>query len=238
MDNILIGTNGTSYTITDATRNITINGMSSFTRENVLYVFNITQNLLYYAPVYNAVTPLNKITVSGDVITIDSSFAVLADTDELHIQMSTGDIAYDYTVDADKTLRQNPDYAYRTSPELIGFTNQAAGTYYYVIPWDTYKHGSAFVTAVTGASNTLTYTLWATNKYDVDLSTISELEWADVTNDLTGAASYAIAAATANYEALHWLDQVITVEYLMLKMVVVDGGTPSNSFGFYIKKAY
>lgn len=236
MDVILVGTNGTSYTITDATRTITLSGLSSITTENLLYVYNITQDELYYSPVET----LAKASVSGgNIITISTDFPVLADTDVLHIQLTIGDHAYDPTLDVYKTTTQNPDYAYRTSPELtIDYTNQAAGTYYFPIPWDTYKHGSMFVTAVTGAGNTFEYTLWATNKFDVDLVTISELEWGDVTNYLTGAASYTVAAATANYEAMHWLDTVIIAEYLMLKVVVVDGGTPSNTLGIYTKKGY
>ena len=236
MDVLLVGTNGSSYTITNGTRTITLSGLPSITTENLLYLYNVTQDELYYSPVEG----LAKALVSGgNTITISTDFAVMADTDVLHIQLSTGDNAYDSSLDVYKTSVQNPEYAYRTSPELtIDYTNQAAGTYYFPIPWDTYKHGSMFVTAVTGAGNTFEYTLWATNKFDVDLITISELEWDDVTNYLTGAASYSIGAGTANYEAMHWLDSVIVAEYLMVKVVVVDGGTPSNTFGLYTKKGY
>jgi hypothetical protein len=236
MDVILVGTNSTSYSISDGTRTITLVGLPSITTENLLYVYNITQDELYYSPVEN----LAKASVSGgDTITISTDFAVMADTDTLHIQLTTGDFGYDESLDVYKTTVQNPEYAYRTSPELtVDYTNQAAGTYYFPIPWDTYKYGSMFVTAVTGAGNTFDYTLWATNKFDVDLVTISELEWDDVTNYLTGAASYSIAALTANYEAMHWLDTPIIAEYLMLKVVVVDGGTPSNTLGIYTKKGY
>lgn len=236
MDVILIGTNGSSYAISDGTRTITLSGIASITTENLLYVYNITQDELYYSPVET----LAKASVSGgNTITISTDFAVMPSTDVLHIQLTTGQLGYDETLDVYKHTVQNPDYAYRTSPELVvDFTNEAAGTYYYTIPWDTYKHGSMFATAITGTGNTLTYTLWATNKFDVDLITISETEWDDVTNYLTGAASYSIPAATGNYEAMHWLDTVITVEYLMVKVVVVDGGTPSNSLGIYLKKGY
>jgi len=236
MDVILIGTNGTSYSIADGTRAITLVGLSSITTENLLYVYNITQDILYYSPTQ---TLAKAVVTSGNVINVDSTFALLADTDVLHIQLSTGDLAYDVSLDLKKVSVQNPSYAYRTSPELsVGFTNQVAGTYYYPIPWDTYKHGSMFALGVTGALNTITYTLWSSNKFDVDLITISELEWADVTTYLTGAASYNLPVSTVNYEAMHFLDTVITVEYLMLKVVVVDGAAPSNSFGIYVKKGY
>jgi len=236
MDILLIGENGTSYSIANGTRAITLVGLPAITQTNLLYIYNVTQDKLYFSPTE---TLANATVSGGNTINIASSFPVLADTDVMHMQVTLGEMAYDITADANKNLTMNPEYSYRTSPELtVGFTNQAVGTYYYPIPWDTYKHGSMFATAVTGAGNTLTYTLWATNKYDVDLVTISELEWDDVTNYLTGAASYAIGAATANYEAMHWLDSVITVEHLMLKVVVVDGGTPSNSLGIYTKKAY
>ena len=235
MDILLIGENGTSYSIVNGTRAITLIGLPAITERNLLYIYNVTQDELYFSPTVS----LPNATVSGgNTINIATSYAVLADTDELHMQITLGEMAYDITADANKSLTMNPDYSYRTSPELtVGYTNQAAGTYYYPIPFDTYRYGSMFVTAVTGAANTLTYTLWATNKFDVDLVTISELEWDDVTLYLTGAASYAIGAATANYEAMHWLAS-ITVEYIMVKVVVVDGGTPANSLGIYTKKAY
>lgn len=236
MDIILIGTDSTSYVISDSTRTITLSGIPSITTENLLYVYNQTQDKLYYSPTET----LAKAVVSGgNTITISTDFAVMASTDVLHIQLSIGTFAYDNSLDVYKIIEQNPDYAYRTSPELIvGYTNQAAGTYYFPISWDTYKHGSLFVTAVTGTANTITYTLWATNKFDVDLVTISELEWKDVTTALTGSASYSIAAATTNHEDMHWLDSVIIAEYLMLKVVIVDGGTPANSLGIYLKKGY
>lgn len=236
MDILLVGTNGTSYVITDSTRIITLVNVPSITTENLLYVYNVTQGILYYSPTE---TLSNAVVSGGNTITIDSQFAVLSDTDELHIQLTSGEYAYDSGLDTIKTSVQNPDYAYRTSSELIvDYTNQAAGTYYIPFSWDTYKHGSLFALGATGTGNTFTYTLWSTNKSDVDLITISELEWDDVTNYLTGAASYAIAAATANYEAMHFLDSVIIAEYMMLKVVVVDGGTPDNSLGIYLKKAY
>ena len=236
MDILLIGTNGTSYTITDSTRIITLVNVPAITTNSLLYVYNITQGKLYYSPTE---TLSNAVVSGGNTITVDTQFEVLSSTDELHIQITVGEYAYDSGLDSFKSLVQNPDYAYRTSPELIvGLTNQAVGTYYYPFSWDTYKHGSLFVTAVTGAGNTIDYTLFATNKYDVDLLTISELEWDDVTNYLTGAASYSIAAATASYKDMHFLDSVIIAEHLMLKVVIVDGGTPSNSLGIYLKKAY
>lgn len=236
MDVILVGTDGSNYSISDGTRTITLTGLPSITTENLLYIYNITQDILYYSPTET----LAKASVSGgNIITISTDFAVMPSTDILHIQLSTGDLVYDNVLGADKVAVQNPGYSYRTSPELtVDFTNQAAGTYYFPFSWDTYKHGSMFVTAVTGAGNTFDYTLWATNKFDVDLVTISELEWYDATNDLTGAASYSIAAATANYENFHFLGTNIVAEYLMIKVTVVDGGTPSNILGIYTKKAY
>lgn len=236
MDVLLVGTNSSSYVITDSTRTITLVGVPSITTANLLYVYNITQGKLYFSPTES----LSKAVVSGgNIISVDGTFDVLLSTDEMHIQLTIGDMAYDSGLDTIKTSNQNPDYAYRTSPELIvGFTNQPADIYYYPFSWDTYKFGSLFATGATGAANTLTYTLWATNKFDVDLLTISEFEWDDVTNYLTGAASYILGALTANYEAMHFLDTPLIAEHLMLKVVVVDGGVPLNSLNIYVKKAY
>ena len=89
---LIVGNNGSSYTITDASRIITVKGADSFTLENLLYVFNITKNKLYYSPAED----VGLAAVSGgDTITIDSSFDVMDDDDKIHIQLSTGDIAFD-----------------------------------------------------------------------------------------------------------------------------------------------
>lgn len=85
MGKIVIGVDGnTQYSVGDGTRDITLSGLS-FTPilENILYVFNKTQNKLYYAPAQN----LAKASLTGLVITFESSFPALVTGDILHIQV-------------------------------------------------------------------------------------------------------------------------------------------------------
>jgi len=84
MNKILIGSDEGAYTPTGGARTIVLSELS-FTPsiEQIAYVFNKTQDRLYYAPAYG----LAKASLSGYTITIDGSFPVLGASDELHIQM-------------------------------------------------------------------------------------------------------------------------------------------------------
>lgn len=177
-------------------------------------------------------------TTAANVITVPSLVNNLTGSEVVTISLLGPDKAYDPTLDTNKITSLNPDYAYRTSPELVAdLTNQAAGTTYYVMPWDTYQPGSLMVLGTTGAGDTITYTIWATNKFDADLTTIDETEWSDVTSDLTTSASHTIASGTATaVPVMHFFDTKIVAENLLLKVVVAGGTT--NTFEAYLKKAY
>ena len=84
MNKIVIGSDEGTYTVTNGARTITLAGLS-FTpsNEQLAYIYNKTQDKLYYAPGEG----LAKATLAGLVITIDASFPVLATGDVLHIQM-------------------------------------------------------------------------------------------------------------------------------------------------------
>lgn len=112
MDKIVIKSDQGSYVVTNGARTITLSGLS-FTPiiEQLAYVYNKTQDLLYYAPAEG----IALCTISGLVITIDSSFAVLATGDELHIQMFIPDASADPKV----VYVENPEYAHYTSVEHL-----------------------------------------------------------------------------------------------------------------------
>ena len=93
--------NSNEYTPGDGTRTITLNVGQTIVQEQLAYVFNLTQGLLYYAPAQN----LNRATVSSGNIVIDDSFAVLASTDIIHIQIWKNP-AYSEDVDILKMIEQ------------------------------------------------------------------------------------------------------------------------------------
>lgn len=110
MNKIVVKSDQGSYVVTDGARTITLSGLS-FTPiiEQLAYIYNKTQDKLYYAPAEK----IALCTLSGLVITIDSSFDVLATGDELHIQMFTPEGSLDPAI----VYIENPNYAHYTSPE-------------------------------------------------------------------------------------------------------------------------
>lgn len=116
INRILIGSDEGTYTVTNGARTITLTGLSFVpTIEQLAYVYNKTQDKLYYAPAEGCA----KCTLSAGVITIDSSFAVLATGDIVHIQFWLPQRAYDVNLDSGKMICQNPDYAHTTSVETL-----------------------------------------------------------------------------------------------------------------------
>lgn len=212
MDSILIGTNGTSYTITDATRVITLSGLPSITQENLLYVFNYTQNKLYYAPTEN----IAKVAVSGgDTLTVDTDFAVLASTDELHIQLSIGDLAYDYTVDANKDLVQNPEWAHYTSTEhLIDVTDASVDTYFKEFYVEGFRNVAVQIHSVdaTGFEWKIYLTIDDAATEPATGGTAGST-WIEVTNSLFGAAQTGTAIDSVGFMDTSIMPLKYLVEY-------------------------
>jgi hypothetical protein len=107
INKILIGSDEGAYTVANGARTITLTGLSfTPTMEQLAYVYNKTQDKLYYAPAPS----LAKCTLSSGVITIDSTFPVLATGDVVHIQMWLPERAYDPSLDIMKVVVQNSDY--------------------------------------------------------------------------------------------------------------------------------
>lgn len=112
MEKITVGVDQGSYTVTNGARTITLSGLSfTPTIEQLAYVYNITQQTLYYAPAGT----LAKCTLSGNVITIDSTFSTLVTGDEIHIQMFVDQD----DLDSSNVYVENPNHAHYTSVEHL-----------------------------------------------------------------------------------------------------------------------
>jgi len=233
METIIIGSDGvTNYSFVNATRNITITGLS-FTLEpkHIAYIYNMTQEVLIYAPVSPKVGT-RTVSVSGGVITYDSSIDALATGDLLHIQIYPPN--YGRTEEGyNMVYVLNPEYNHNTSPEhLISLTNQAAGTTRYVIPMEDYKNMAIHWDLVGSATDTVTMTLWGTLKEDADDS--ADDDWLDLSTEILGAANKASSSATPE-EDMAFIDTSFPILKFMVKIVVTSGTT--NTVDVYIKKA-
>ena len=107
-------------TITNATKTITIAGLS-FTLEDK-HVINGSIKKISSAGVVSKV-PLTTVTVASDVITLaDADDFVTGD--EVVVTITGPDKGYDKGIDANRSSIDNPDYAHNTTPEpLISETN-------------------------------------------------------------------------------------------------------------------
>jgi len=236
MNKIVVGSDGNSaYSVTDGTRNITITGLN-FTLEaiHVGYIFNITQNLLLFAPINN----FPGITVSGGVVTYDSSKAELASGDILHIQL----FPPNYGKDADGVrfvYVTNPEYAHNAGPEvLVEEEDQIVDTVNrYVIPFVDYTNMGLYIKLFADtADDQVVLTVWATNDADADDS--ADDGWADVSQDVLGAAS--MDCSNETLEEFHWIDTDMPCLKYMIKLVYgqsSSGITENNSADVIIFKA-
>jgi len=111
---LVIGRDGTSYAISGS-YNITVTGITTFALDDIAYIYNITQDKMYYAPVEGK----NTASVSSGIITIDASFDPIVDGDFLHIQMWIDKPGYDRSTDTQKSSVANPEYAHYTDAELL-----------------------------------------------------------------------------------------------------------------------
>ena len=80
----LIKLTSDDFIIADGARTIDLHAdFDSIDITDLAYIYNKTQDKLYFGQAQG----LSKASVSGSTITIDSSFPVLADSDEMHIQL-------------------------------------------------------------------------------------------------------------------------------------------------------
>ena len=102
---IIVGSSEGTYSVTNGARTITLMGLSwTLQIEELAYIYNRTQDLLYYAPAMNVAL----CTLSAGVITINSTFPVLVTGDQIHIQLYKPNQGFENTLDANKTIVENP----------------------------------------------------------------------------------------------------------------------------------
>ena len=92
IDKFLVGSFGsTDYSVSG--RDITLlNLPESISLSQIAYILNVTKGVIYYAT-----TPTYKdfVSLSGDVITIADSFALMDGADDLHIQIFSDPVSFD-----------------------------------------------------------------------------------------------------------------------------------------------
>jgi len=122
---IIVGSSEGTYSVTNGARTITLMGLSwTLQIEELAYIYNRTQDLLYYAPAMNVAL----CTLSAGVITINSTFPVLVTGDEIHIQLYKPNQGFENTLDANKTIVENPQYGHYTSVETLVSEDDPVGT--------------------------------------------------------------------------------------------------------------
>ena len=119
----------------------------------------------------------------------------------------------------------NPDYAHRTTPELIISETNNADSAYGVFSMDTYKYFSLdAIMTNTDASDTL----WCYVTNDITLSQTDEAGWQLYGVQLFGTAFVIVGGAYQN-------NTPFAYEYVMLKW---KGGDATNSVTVQLKKTY
>lgn len=212
MDILLIGENGTSYTIANGTRAITLVGLPAITSKNLLYIYNITQDKLYFSPTE---TLPNATVAGGNIINVAVSFPVLASTDELHMQITLGEMAYDATLDANKSLVQNPEWAHYTSVEhIIDETDVAIDTYFHEFYVTTYRNLAIQIHSVDATGFE-----WKIYRTLDDAATLpatggtAGLTWIEVTTELFGGAKTGTAIDDDGYVDSSKMPYKYLIEY-------------------------
>jgi len=171
---IIVGSDlNTSYSVTNDDRTITLSGLN-FTPiiEQFAYIYNKTQDVLYYAPAKGVA----KCTLSGSVIAIDSSFPVLVTGDELHIQLwiPSGSGGFDNDQLATLVSILNPCYSHYTDFTHIDEDNEGSqnDTKYtrHAVEMASFKRitGSYLITS-DDTHNDVTLNIFATCKDDYTL---------------------------------------------------------------------
>jgi len=236
---ILIGDQGTNYSVTADSRNITITGLS-FTLEtkHLLHVYNITQGKLYHVPAPG----VSHCTVSGGVITFEASAGpVLASGDILHIQIWVPNKGSD--LDGYPMVHVlNPEYAHSTSPivlvaeedETVDNVNR------YVLPFEEYKDAGVYVKLFAdSADDSVFFSIWVTNDTDADDS--ADTGWVNVTDEFSDLANSDLVIECINdtVEFYFWIQDRPALKY-MIKLeygLSSSGITENNSADVIVIKA-
>jgi len=209
---------------------ITLTGID-VTQESLAYVYNFTQNKLYYAPAEG----LAKATVSGGTITIDSTFDDLGASDVLHIQIFTAG-GFDYDLDALKVLNQTTYERKHTDEEhIVDAEDGADGVITYHV-FDLLKSGYTMTSFhyklfADTADDTVALKLYASNNPAADDSAATD--WVDITSTIFGGA---VSANNTTLESIGVIDLDFPVARLMVTIETTygGGGSANNSSDVYI----
>ncbi len=219
---IIVGRTGnSSYSVGNGTRNITISGIPwTLAVEDIALIFADTQNLLYHAQGED----MAKCTVSSGVITIDSSFPVLATGDVIHIQLFEPNRGVDQDGHPLVTVQNQPQDDYTDPETSIAEEDQAdAAVSRYVIPLQGHKEFSLDETYFADtADDTITRTIWLTDDAAADDS--ADTGWKDKTNALTGSASLVTTNTTQTAFNLFVGDKKVVALKMMIRLAYVYGG--------------
>jgi len=241
-----------SVTINDGTKTVDVNG-APFTLEEgnvaagIAFIIDSDGNKI--------VIPVNtSIGITGDTITFDGlTDNLVAATDQVILMLISATKAYDTDLNALMTSVLNALQAHRNNQHLIeeadlaegaGYDGNggAAGTgdnFYYLIPWDTFQSGTMVFLSTTGAGNTFTIDLYGTNNKDADLTDIDIASdaWIDLSAFIADVTQITVAAAQTEQRDLWAVNEEWTMEYLLVQVTVVDGGTEDNALDMWVKKA-
>jgi hypothetical protein len=165
----------------------------------------------------------------------DITFAnlpTLNTSDILMIDTDIPDETKDYTLNVQKIVNESPEWSHYTDQiEIIDSTNIAAGTYRNVIDTSGYKDYFLAIIATAGTNNTITVTLQIPLK-STCVNT-DDVSWKDVTLELTGVSS--ILCSSIAPISLYWIFNILPIERLMIKTVITNSGTASNTLSVSIK---
>lgn len=133
---LVIGIGSENYTVNG--KEITLTGLQFTPKiEGLAYLYNVTQDKLYYAPAEQ----LSKASMSGNVITIADTFDDIGVDDILHIQVWMPPLGWDSSIGAFKQIVLNPEHAHYTDPlTLISTTNLAIGKYFKEFTADDFRN--------------------------------------------------------------------------------------------------
>jgi len=232
---IQIGTyKNETITFSAGTRTITVsNFYETFTPSNIKLitvnreVSGVSTSFVIAAPAMWRAIIANP---SSGVFTITYSdgLSALEADDNIFIMVDIQDPTYDYSLDAQKIINQTPEWShYVDQYELFDASNTAAGTQRVVAYTESYKNHMFGIVGTVGTNNTVTITFQVPLKstcVDTD-----DVNWKDITMLLTGMASIVIDSTTTPFSDAYFIDTDIIFERLMVKIVLTNSGTASNT---------
>jgi len=175
--------------------------------------------------------------ITSTTYRFNSFFRNFENTDEIVWTFPGPLKTLDLDIGSDSVTVQNPDYQnYTASENFISESDLAAGTDYYDIDFQGYKHAT-FQTACTtdNAADTIAITAWAT--LDPDASDSADTGWVDISQNIFSAASIGCTGAAGSQSGIYFLDTAIFANKLRFK-VVTTSSTGNCAVDCFVKKGY